>query len=116
MYLNTRAFCVIINDGRIFTNGGFQMTSSLQPTGEFVSARHKHLEWKAINGMHMDKCYCGCHRDDKAELARYRQAIERADEVLLSPYERLTQQFDQLSAMEREKLLDQFSSQSQKGG
>jgi hypothetical protein len=81
----------------------------LEPKGPFLSERHRWLEIKDLNHMHMNKCACGEHSDDFKELKRIRLIVDSADEVVGTPAERLTKHFATLSAMGKEQLLDELS-------
>ena len=81
----------------------------LEPKGPFLSERHRWLEIKDLNHMHMNKCACGEHSDDFKELKRIRLIVDRADEVVSTPVERLSKQLADLSIQDKEKLLDELT-------
>ena len=73
-----------------------------------INKRHAYLELKVRKGLELQRCYCGDHRDEKAELARYRRQQVSDELAQLSPVDRIKKSFDALGQTEREDLLDEL--------
>ena len=80
--------------------------ATMMASGQYLHERHAYLERKVSLGHDLDRCYCGEHRDEKAELARYwrKVAADNYNETKKEKLERLIAEYHALPADERKKL------------
>jgi len=74
----------------------------------YVNERHAYLELKVRKGWELQKCYCGDHRDEKAELARYRRCKAKGKLAQLSPVDRIKKSFEAMDQAGREAFLEEL--------
>lgn len=80
--------------------------SNKEPKQVFLNDRHEYLEKKVARKEELQRCYCGNHRDEKLELARYRRAIASDEMDGLSFEQKLEIFLGRLSATDRKLFLD----------
>lgn len=83
--------------------------AKMMASGSYLHERHAYLARKILLGDELQRCYCGEHLDEKAELARYTRKVagDKERESKKERVERLIKEFNSLSAEEKEKLLCQ---------